>query len=409
MTTPPQRWSPYHLRLHQLLRRRPELLPQGASLLVALSGGQDSMALTGLLLDLRRLHHWSLQLWHGDHRWRPESSQQAREIAAWAGGQGLEIQLASWEWQSTDQQSTYQQQPPQRQPAQRQPAQRQPGQPQDLDQLQEPQRQQQADQPPQAQRQQQPPSEASARAWRYAGLVDCAQQRGCGHVVTGHTASDRAETLLLHLARGSDRRGLASLREQRPLAEGIQLVRPLLIFSREETARICQALQLPIWLDSSNAELRYSRNRVRSAVIPVLEELHPGATRRIGGTAARMAADLQGELELLDLALQPLSSGPRSLRRQPLIRLEAANQRRLLHHWIVSNSAQVLAAAVLDKLLSRLASYSGPGQVDLPGEWRFTWDKNILQLHPPTPAISDGKDKTTIAAQASSSQSTDVP
>ena len=366
MTTPPQRWSPYHLRLHQLLRRRPELLPQGASLLVALSGGQDSMALTGLLLDLRRLHHWSLQLWHGDHRWRPESSQQAREIAAWAGGQGLEIQLASWEWQSSDQ-------------------------------------------PPQAQRQQQPPSEASARAWRYAGLVDCAQQRGCGHVVTGHTASDRAETLLLHLARGSDRRGLASLQERRPLAEGIQLVRPLLIFNREETARICQALQLPIWLDSSNAELRYSRNRVRSAVIPVLEELHPGATRRIGGTAARMAADLQGELELLDLALQPLSSGPRSLRRQPLIRLEAANQRRLLHHWIVSNSAQVLAAAVLDKLLSRLASYSGPGQVDLPREWRFTWDKNILQLHPPTPAISDGKDKTTIAAQASSSPSTDVP
>ena len=394
MTPPPQRWSPYHLRLHQLLRRRPQLLPQGASLLVALSGGQDSMALTGLLLDLRRLHHWSLQLWHGDHRWRPESSQQAREIAAWAGGQGLEIQLASWEWQSTYQQSTDQ---------------RQPGQPQDLYQLQEPQRQQQADQPPQAQRQQQPPSEASARAWRYAGLVDCAQQRGCGHVVTGHTASDRAETLLLHLARGSDRRGLASLREQRPLAEGIQLVRPLLIFSREETARICQALQLPIWLDSSNAELRYSRNRVRSAVLPVLEELHPGATRRIGGTAARMAADLQGELELLDLALQPLSPGPRSLRRQPLIGLEAANQRRLLHHWIASNSAQVLAAAVLDKLLSRLASYSGPGQVDLPGEWRFTWDKNILQLHPPTPAIGDGKDKTTIAAQASSSPSTDVP
>ena len=355
MTASPQRWSPYHLRLHQLLRRRPELLPQGASLLVALSGGQDSMALTGLLLDLRRLHHWSLQLWHGDHRWRPESSQQAREIAAWASGQGLEIQLASWEWQSTD-----------LQPAD----------------------QQSTDQ--QSSNQQQPPSEASARAWRYAGLVECAQQRGCGHVVTGHTASDRAETLLLNLARGSDRRGLASLQEQRPLAEGIQLVRPLLIFSREETARICQALQLPIWLDSSNAELRYSRNRVRSAVLPVLEELHPGATRRIGGTAARMAADLQGELELLDLALQPLSSGPRSLRRQPLIRLEAANQRRLLHHWIARNSGLVLTAAALDKLLSRLTCYKGLGQVDLAGDWHLTWNKGTLRLHPRIFAIRDG-------------------
>ena len=366
MTPPPQRWSPYHLRLHQLLRRRPELLPQGASLLVALSGGQDSMALTGLLLDLRRLHHWSLQLWHGDHRWRPESSQQAREIAAWASGQGLEIQLASWEWQSSDQ-------------------------------------------PPQAQRQQQPPSEASARAWRYAGLVECAQQRGCGHVVTGHTASDRAETLLLNLARGSDRRGLASLREQRPLAEGLQLVRPLLIFSREETARICQMLQLPIWLDSTNAELRYGRNRVRSSVLPVLEELHPGATRRIGGTAARMAADLQGELELLDLALQPLSSGPRSLRRQPLIRLEAANQRRLLHHWIARNSGLVLTATALGNLLSRLASYKGLGQVDLAGGWHLTWNESILQLHPRIFAISDGRGMATTAVQASSSAPTEVP
>jgi len=374
MTASPQRWSPYHLRLHQLLRRRPELLPQGASLLVALSGGQDSMALTGLLLDLRRLHHWSLQLWHGDHRWRPESSQQAREIAAWAGGQGLELQLASWEWQATDLQSTDQQSTDQ-----------------------------------QSTNQQQPPSEASARAWRYAGLVECAQQRGCGHVVTGHTASDRAETLLLNLARGSDRRGLASLREQRPLAEGIQLVRPLLIFSREETARICQMLQLPIWLDSSNAELRYSRNRVRSAVLPVLEELHPGATRRIGGTAARMAADLQGELELLDLALQPLSSGPRSLRRQPLIGLEAANQRRLLHHWIARNSGLVLTAAALDKLLSRLTCYKGLGQVDLAGDWHLTWNKGTLQLHPRIFAIRDGRGVATTAVQASSSASTEVP
>jgi len=373
MTPPPQRWSPYHLRLHQLLRRRPQLLPQGASLLVALSGGQDSMALTGLLLDLRRLHHWSLQLWHGDHRWRPESSQQAREIAAWASGQGLEIQLASRERQFLDQPQAPQ---PQLSP--------------------EPQLQQ-------------PPSEASARAWRYAGLVDCAQQRGCGHVVTGHTASDRAETLLMHLARGSDRRGLASLRERRPLAEGIQLVRPLLIFSREETARICQALQLPIWLDSTNTELRYSRNRVRSAVLPVLEELHPGATRRISGTAARMAADLQGEDELLDLALQPLSLGPRSLRRQPLIRLEAANQRRLLHHWIARNSGLVLTAAALDNLVSRIVSYKGPGQVDLAGDWHLTWNKTILQLHPRIFAIGDGRAMATTAVQASSSAPTEVP
>jgi len=63
-------WSPLHLRLHRQLLQKPDLLPAGAPLLVAVSGGQDSMALLALLRDLRRLHHWSLQLWHGDHGWR---------------------------------------------------------------------------------------------------------------------------------------------------------------------------------------------------------------------------------------------------------------------------------------------------------------------------------------------------
>ena len=76
------RWSPDHLRLHRHLRRHPELLPEGATLLLAVSGGQDSMAMLALLLDLQRLHQWHLQLWHGDHRWRPESGRQAAELAA---------------------------------------------------------------------------------------------------------------------------------------------------------------------------------------------------------------------------------------------------------------------------------------------------------------------------------------
>ena len=73
-------WSRFHLRLHRLLLRRPQLLPQHATLLLAVSGGQDSMALVGLLRDLQRLHHWRLLLWHGDHGWRPESAQQASAL-----------------------------------------------------------------------------------------------------------------------------------------------------------------------------------------------------------------------------------------------------------------------------------------------------------------------------------------
>ena len=148
-------WSRDHLRLHRHLRRHPLLLPPGVPLLLAVSGGQDSMALTALLADLRRLYHWRLFLWHGNHRWRDEAAVQARELEAWAQQRHLPFQLEEAE------------------PA--------------------------------------PSGEAEARAWRYDCLRRQAQALGCRRVVTGHTASDRAETVLLNLARGSHRRGLASL------------------------------------------------------------------------------------------------------------------------------------------------------------------------------------------------------
>ena len=162
---PQPRWSPDHLRLHRSLLRQPELLPPGASLLLAVSGGQDSMAMTGLLRDLCGLHQWRLHLWHGDHGWREESSRQARELQGWAQGQGLPIRV---ERQDSLQVSGNR--------------------------------------------------EASARRWRYQCLQREALRLDCQHVLTAHTASDRAETVLLHLARGSHRRGLAALRRRLPLA-----------------------------------------------------------------------------------------------------------------------------------------------------------------------------------------------
>jgi len=167
-----ERWSPDHLRLHRLLLSRPALLPQGSPLLLAVSGGQDSMALLALLGDLRRLHHWSLALWHGDHRWRADSAQQASELADWAREQDLPLTIDVWS---------------------------------------EPE-----------------PGEAAARDWRYQRLTHQAQRMGAQRVVTGHTASDRAETLLLQLARGSHRRGLSGPQALRPLAGELHLARPLL-------------------------------------------------------------------------------------------------------------------------------------------------------------------------------------
>ena len=347
---PSQRWSPDHLRLHRHLLRHPGLLPAGAPLLLAVSGGQDSMALLALLLDLRRLHHWTLLLWHGDHGWRAESARQAEELAAWCLQQGLNLVVDRCGEGGGPSEGG-------------------------------------------------PPSEAMARHWRYGQLEARARTLGASHVVTGHTASDRAETLLLHLARGSHRRGLASLRSQRPLAKGpdesrdsssIELSRPLLTFSRSDTARICRQLELPVWHDPANHDLRYSRNRIRAEVLPVLEALHPGAAQRIGAQAERLVSELECRTEMVDLALQNLNSpsGPgaaAALERLGLVALAPANQGELLHRWLECQIQQVLAARPLELLLSRLQAGQPPGRADLGAGWQLHWDQRTLWLQPDSP------------------------
>ncbi len=340
-------WSADHLRLHRQLRRQPNLLPAGAPLLLSVSGGQDSMAMTGLLADLRRLHGWSLTLWHGDHGWRPESGRQARELAAWAAGEGLALVLER------------------AQPA--------------------------------------PASEDQARQWRYRRLAELAALRGMGHVVTGHTASDRAETVLLNLARGSHRRGLASLRPSRPLHNdpggSPQLVRPLLHFCRDDTARICLSRGLPVWLDSSNDDRRYGRNRLRAEVLPVLEALYPGAQRRMSLQAERLAQEDEQQQQLVALALEALAlgamdqraldqRGPRAaaLDRRRLGRLAEANQRALVQHWLRQQGPGELTATALETLLAGLAPEQAPGQMTLAAGWCLGWDRFTLHLIPPAKA-----------------------
>ena len=202
--------------LNAVLRSQPEMLPRDASLLVAVSGGQDSLCLAKLLQMQSAKFNWNLTIAHCDHRWRIDSSANAAHVENIAKEWGIAFCLRTAESILAN--------------------------------------------------------EADARKWRYAMLVEMANIHKCAYVATGHTRSDRVETLLHNLIRGSGADGLTSLTWMRSLTPEIKLVRPLLNVSRHETLAFCRENQIPIWEDSTNQNLEYRRNRLRLETIPYLQE-----------------------------------------------------------------------------------------------------------------------------------------
>ncbi|MFH7025891.1 MAG: tRNA lysidine(34) synthetase TilS [Heteroscytonema crispum UTEX LB 1556] len=241
-------WTPLHAKIHRTIRSR-DLFERHQRLLVAVSGGQDSLCLIKLLLDLQPKWGWHLGIGHCDHRWRPDSQANANHVKNLAKTWEISFYL------ETANESIN--------------------------------------------------SEAAARNWRYQTLSAIAREHNYQYIVTGHTASDRAETLLYNLIRGTGADGLQALTWQRPLIDNILLVRPLLEITRTQTAQFCQDFQLPIWEDSTNEDLKYARNRIRQEIIPYLQE---NFNPQVESALAQTAELLQAEVEYLEQAAQQLRS-----------------------------------------------------------------------------------------------------
>ena len=128
--------------------------------------------------------------------------------------------------------------------------------------------------------------EETARDMRYAFLRDTARRLGCDRIATAHTADDNAETLLLHLIRGTGLQGLAGIAPRRG-----DLVRPMLTTTRREVEEYTRYLRVPHVEDSSNSDERFTRNRIRRQVVPLLEELNPGFVRRMADTTRYLRSD----------------------------------------------------------------------------------------------------------------------
>lgn len=147
--------------------------------------------------------------------------------------------------------------------------------------------------------------EEAARILRYRFLFRVARQHQAQAVAVGHTADDQAETILMHFLRGAGLNGLRGMRP-RALLPGfdpeIPLVRPLLGLWREDTLACCAERGLHARLDASNDSLAYLRNRLRHALMPVLETYNP----RIREILCRMGRTLDGDYEILAEAVDQL-------------------------------------------------------------------------------------------------------
>jgi tRNA(Ile)-lysidine synthase len=140
--------------------------------------------------------------------------------------------------------------------------------------------------------------ETAARFGRYRALVEVARHIGAETLVVAHTADDQAETVLMHLLRGS---GLAGLRGMLPLSqlsadlsdgrEPIWVARPLLGVWREQIELYCQAVGLTPVQDETNRDLAFTRNAIRHQVMPYLAQFNPHIKERLGHTAEIVAAD----------------------------------------------------------------------------------------------------------------------
>jgi len=208
--------------------------------------------------------------------------------------------------------------------------------------------------------------EAAARTARYAALERAASELGASAVLLAHTLDDQAETVLLGLVRGS---GAASLQGM-PAERGI-FRRPLLGIRRATTVRACADAGLEPWIDPQNADAAFTRVRVRTRVLPLLEaELGPGVAEALARTADQLredgealdsfaeelAEDLAEHAEAgLSLDVPGLAANPAALR-QRLIRLAVSSE-----FGVALSRQQTLEVARL------VTDWHGQEGVDLPG------------------------------------------
>jgi tRNA(Ile)-lysidine synthase len=326
--------------------RRGGMLHHGDRVIVAVSGGPDSVALLHLLHRLAPEMALSLHVFHMDHGLRGEASAgDAAYVAELAAKWGLPVTVVTLPAGDLKREAGSLQ--------------------------------------------------ANARRRRYEAIRALAAEIGASKVATGHNRDDQAETVLMRLLRGAGLKGLAGIPPVRN-ERSFTLIRPLLTVSRQEIELYCAEHKLFPRLDASNAQADYLRNRIRLELLPLLaREYNPA----IGANLAQLAAIVREEDDLLEqMASEALARC--CLRTSPTLELDGARllaEPPALGRRVVRLAARAmlgpeadLGLSAVNRVLEAAARKEGSHRFDLPGGLQLTVEYGRLRFSVGVPPEAEG-------------------
>ncbi|MGC8559943.1 MAG: tRNA lysidine(34) synthetase TilS [Phycisphaerae bacterium] len=318
------------LHKSRLFRKREHLL-------IACSGGADSVALTHLLAHVSRSNHWrwTLRLVHINHRTRPEENELdaalVRQLAA-----ELHIPLTV----ATLRPSRHTR------------------------------------------------SENELRQLRWQKFQAVAARYRCTCVVTAHHADDQAETVLLRLMRGAGTRGLGAMALVRR-AGSLRVVRPLLKIEKRRLLNYLHEHHLNWREDSSNSDLRHLRNQIRTRILPAIAACQPQIASILATTALQMRRidrfiGRQVKQLTAELGIRTLSKPTRSLRREILRSADPAVLTAFIRRWLIAQgvAADRLSFNKLDDIRRRIMRQKSGLIIELEGDKTVRIERDVVRFIP---------------------------
>jgi tRNA(Ile)-lysidine synthase len=309
-----------------------ELIARGSRVVLAVSGGVDSMVMLHLFAHFKDAAGFDLTVAHVNHGLRGEASESDEKLVREVAGEsGLPFFSTRWHYDGS-------------------------GNMQDR-----------------------------ARRFRQDFLIEVAGERGARYVATGHHRDDQAETVLMHLIRGAGLKGLSGIPWRAEFSEGIQLVRPLLGVGRREIEEYARERGIAFAEDASNATDAYARNDLRHRLIPMMEEFNSRIVANLAGLADRLRDDedaLDGAAQ--DFCRRELTEEGEgvAISRTALCALMPALRRRVLirAYERVAGSRADLSSDHIEKMDYLATNGTDQGEYALPGGHAFQRNYNRLKI-----------------------------